>query len=818
MLQGLQSFMQNPGSASGNYIPRFTAPDISASQGFSLGKSMGRFGEGAGTIGMIGDMVLPMIFRSQGGSGLDWGNIVNRINLARGVADPMREVQARQYSQVMASIGAQDLGIAAASALRLDPGSTLSNMVMSGAPVIDQLTGGLLSDVARIVDPNLITRRGGAGLISAQRGLDPMHRLDTAMTGHIKSTLQGRSRMDYRGRRLGDVDGGRAEDFTLRDNTLTAGMNLDDFAEVMAMTVDLNALDFAGGLNDTELTNKAKASLLSRVGAGYSSADLANEKRGIRLAGATVQGAANMSRVVATLGSTLGEGMSVGERGNLAARLGIVPGSGKDAAEIQDTLRQIKALGEASGQTAKQMLDAGTAITRQFGGNLLINTATAAFAQTARRLGGQALNDAGVTRFQDVLDESTSAAAQDTVNAQQSSLMRMVLAGYNSPEYGPRIQRALATGNGADLWNLALEPGGRGLQRLGADLTQAQVTSGLGGLAQMFGPVATNLTMKRALLSSHTDAVRRMGTVHGVGGAIIDPMKILDAFNAADINDSEVAIALGMDPGRSTEDTARLQGLLGKMGLEGLRAYDFQTSLTKSRGAIAAGLRTQQDIKRIVEATPDIEVSAMKQKLSSLLTGTLNPSGIQKALALIRDQKTDLATTKGLMAVFEESGAVLPQDRQRVLTEMEHSTPAQLKKTADIVTDFYEAFNDASRASGSTDPERRASIQKRLIATSLRMNEIGLRTDLDIPWDKVGAAAWKAIAHPMEALGLGKYFSSSKNDGADIKEGGKAKPEEKRVTLTLTIVPPSNVDVSQSASDSDVTVHISKSSVETVRR
>jgi hypothetical protein len=40
MLQSLQSMMQNPGSASGNYQPRFTAPDISASQGFTFASTL----------------------------------------------------------------------------------------------------------------------------------------------------------------------------------------------------------------------------------------------------------------------------------------------------------------------------------------------------------------------------------------------------------------------------------------------------------------------------------------------------------------------------------------------------------------------------------------------------------------------------------------------------------------------------------------------------------------------------------------------------------------------------------------------------------
>lgn len=828
MLQGLQSMMmQNPGSASGNYRPRFTAPDISVSQGFSLAQTLGRFGEGAGMAGMVGDMLLPMFFKSQGG-GLDWSDIVNRINLARGVADPIREVQARQYSQVMRSLGTQDLGMAAANALHLQPGSMLSNVLMTGAPIIDQLTGGLVSDVARFVDPNLITSRGGAGLISAQRGLDGMHRLDSAMAGHLKNTLQERSRVNARGQRYGDV-GGSASDFMLRDNTLTSGMNLDDFSEVMAMAVDLNALDYSGSLRGGDLEKKARATLTARVGAGFSPDQLAAEMKGIRLSGAAVQGGANLARVISTLGSTIGEGLSVGERGNLAAQLGLVPGGSADAGAIQDVLRNLKALGEAAGMTSKQMLDAGTAITRQMGGSLLINTATAAFSQTARRLTGQALNDEGLTGFQGVLDESKSRTAQGALRAQQSDLLGAAMWGINHPTLGPQLNKALAAGDGAAVFSILESPQGRQLRSQFHNATGAQRQSMLDAAPVRFGSDVIQTFLNEGQLAGQLSNLTLAGATTGADGNRISLIDLHKKLAAASVDDSELAVAIAMDPARRTQSGIdKYTALATKLGLPPL--YDLQNALVANNAALEQSLSVFNSGRRVEKGSgQNRRTSALNQKISSMLAGTLNTQGLGRAIDTLRDQHQDLFSVASIGKILEMSGLMLPGDRTNALLSLEGMSDDQRRTMGTALTEYYDSQVEWSKSTGDTDPKKRAALRNKWAAASARLSELGIKTpgaggtflsELGVKSNNLLGYMGAGMMNPVGAVSqLAAYLpTASKNDGESPNQGGPGKTS-KEVTLVLNLVVPPGVNVTQqNASDKNVTLNISNSSIETTAR
>ncbi len=830
MLQGLQGLMQNPGSASGNYHPRFTAPDISASQGFSLAQTLGRFGEGAGMAGMVGDMLLPMFFKSQGG-GLDWSNIVNRINLARGVANPIREVQARQYSQVMSSLGTQDLGMAATNALHLQPGSMLSNVLMSGAPVIDQLTGGLVSDVARFVDPNLITSRGGAGLISAQRGLDAMHRLDSAMAGHLKNTLQERSRVNARGQRYGDI-GGSASDFMLRDNTLTSGMNLDDFSEVMSMAVDLNALDYSGSLRGGDLEKKARATLAARVGAGFTADQLAAEMKGIRLAGATVQGGANLARVISTLGSTIGEGLSVGERGNLAAQLGLVPGGSADAGAIQDVLRNLKALGEAAGMTSKQMLDAGTAITRQMGGSLLINTATAAFSQTARRLTGQALNEEGLTGFQGILDESKSRTAQGALRAQQADLLGAAMWGLDHPTLGPQFHQALATGDGPAAVALLESPQGRRVRSQFHNATQAQRQVIFDAAAVKFGPVI-QAYLNGGQLSGHLSSLTLAGEVTGEDGKRISLIDLHKKLAAASVDDSELAVAIAMNPARTQSDRDKYAALATKLGLPPI--YDLQNALVYNNAALEQSLSVFNSGRRVEKGSgANRRMSELNQKIASMLAGTLNTQGLGRAIDTLRDQHHDLFSVASLGKILEMSNLMLPGDRTNALLSLEGMSEDQRRTMGNALTEYYDSQVEWSKSTGNTDPSQREALRNKWAAASSKLANLGIKTPgvggmhLSALGVKSNSLLGYMSADMMNPVGAASHLASylptsSKNDGETSNQGGPGKtPKEvtKKVTLVLNFVVPSGVSIApqnSNANDKDMSIRITHNSVETAR-
>jgi len=814
MLQGLQGLMQNPGSASGNYRPRFTAPDISASQGFSLAQTLGRFGEGAGMAGMVGDMLLPMVFQSASGGGLNWADVVNRINLARGTADPIREVQSREYAQVMMSLGTQDLGRVAVGALGLQQGSMFANILMSGAPMIDQLTGGLVSDAARLVDPNLMTGRGGAGIIAAQRGRNVMHRLDSAMAGHLKNTLQERSRLNYRGQHYGDA-GGDLGDFMLRDNVLTSGMNMDDFAETMAIAVDLNALDYSGSLKGKYLKDKATETLTARVGSGkFSSADLEAEMKALRLAGATVQGGANVARVISTLGSTLGEGMSVGQRGELAAQLGMIPGSSADAANFQDILRNLKALGEAAGMTSKQMLDAGTVITRQFGGNQLINIATASMSQATMRLTGQTLNDAGVHGVSSTLAAAGSRMAMDNVRAQSSDLMRAVAWGYTDPDFKDFIGDALnSPDGGAKMMQKLGTAQGRALLSRSRAADPAQMTDALTALA------AAGYDLSRfedsGISEGQLQALKRTGYV-SVKGKRIGLAGVYQKFAGMDLDAAQVLHGLGNKLILSADDEAKFAAAAKATGLD--LSHDELKSVFAANGHRADAAIYRLNSMRVAEnLRPEREAEVMKQNIASLLTGTLSVSGMGEALAHLKSGTTDLTSSKALMGLLESSHLMLPADRANVLNTLERAPASQRKKLSATLLEFYNTQVEVSKATG--DQERLDALSPRLHAAEREMHKLGLKTlgsgsflgrwggEMFDRLENWGAEGLKKAGAGLTKLAMEQ---ASKNDDGSGGKAQKTARQEVGVTIKLTPVPGWNAEVvvDQAASNENLSSNI----------
>jgi hypothetical protein len=134
MLAQLVQAMQGAQSISGAYRPQYNNPSLAATPGFSLAGTLGHLGEMPAMAGMVGDLMLPRIL------GSDYTSFVSRINMARGIADPVRERQALQYTSMLRNMGGQDLGnLAAGLASRQfgwAEGSTQYEMVRSLAPVL----------------------------------------------------------------------------------------------------------------------------------------------------------------------------------------------------------------------------------------------------------------------------------------------------------------------------------------------------------------------------------------------------------------------------------------------------------------------------------------------------------------------------------------------------------------------------------------------------------------------------------------------------------------------------------------------------------
>jgi hypothetical protein len=320
--------------------------------------------------------------------------------------------------------------------------------------------------------------------------------------------------------------------------------------------------------------------------------------------------------------------------------------------------------------------------------------------------------------------------------------MKMAIVGFNHPQFGPDIKRALETGDGAYLNRLGNSPDGRQLIRLAEDMTPAQIQAGLMGMSKINGMEAIQRVMFTAKYDAEMDRVAQHGNLLGVDGKSIDPLRIIDSFNKADLKDANVALALATKPTRNTKENEQLRQLMTRMGLGDISDYDLQTSLTKNpwengQGAVQAAIVTKNMIRKQEEMAPDLSASAMKQKIASMLTGTITTSGIGKAIARLKDPKTDLIT--GLVDVFQDANLLLGNDRSKALTELENASPAQLKIMSMALTEYYDSQEAlANTARDPSDPRKDAAKRQRGRAAALRLESLGIQTpgDITVTWDR----------------------------------------------------------------------------------
>ena len=179
------------------YQPRFGLSNLMASGTgqFSFAQSMGQnFGGAGGQIGMMADLVLPIML------GNDYTQFMQRLNLGSNPGTLLQQAQARQFQSTVSQLGSTDLGALISTEFNVAPGSTIDEFIRGGAPILDLLSGGAISNIGRMIDPTMMTQQGAFGVIEAQRRMTRMGELDSAEADLLEAPDAGSHVDRYRRR------------------------------------------------------------------------------------------------------------------------------------------------------------------------------------------------------------------------------------------------------------------------------------------------------------------------------------------------------------------------------------------------------------------------------------------------------------------------------------------------------------------------------------------------------------------------------------------------------------------------------------------
>ena len=773
------------------YRPQFSMPDIMAAGtgSFSFGQRLGQtFGQGGAQLGMLADVALPMFMGPQ------YTSFVQRLNLAGGNADLLAQQGARRYQALVGQMGVGDVGNLISRELGL-AGTEYDKYVQSFSPVVDMMTGGMVSDVARMINPSLITQQGAMSIVTAQRRLDTMGRLDENRAMALKAQMQDRIS-------LGAVNGqtmtrqeavrrgfGRDVDrFGFRDDFFTGGFNADDFAEIIAVAADAGIRDFAyaNNIGADVISAQADAEFARRKAANPSLQStpelMARIRSEMRDNQALIGGASNTAQIMQSMRGAFGQNLSAGELGNMMVSMGFTPGSAADVEGIRQTIEQLRSLGEAAGLSADQMRNAGQALQQQFGGSQAYNMSVAGMMGVTNRLYRDASirEGRGFTDF-DTTQELTSRFAEQNLVAQSSRFKLMAAAVNQDPtrrEELRRIMREQGPEAAADyIYDLSLRNGGmvrraEGLSQSMADAAWREIEAYSEGSDQL--PFLTR-GIQRGL----------MGRVRGMGRVTVDMGGGATEVNTdfftrlGELSDQELDLfAMAMNaPSLASfteEQVGRLQNMADRIG----GGQDIRALLAAARTGTRAGSANQAIADLVTSfvsqsglrrAKPAMQDQTRRREIARILAmNSRGQEGMTSLLDLFTegDVLSELGSVDGIMNQLERAGLLTSENKQALLTRLQGD-----EEVSDEMINAFQALGNAWKADNTrSTPDSKAKLkeaQDRL--TSLY--GIGQKVDMRLP----GTQALQAVNAAKEMIGKGVDFVKGLFGGGEKVETNKGR-------------------------------------------
>lgn len=694
-----------------SYQPMFAAPSIAPQSTFSLAQQGQRFmGEGGAVLGMVADIMLPQLLQ---GSGIDYQGFVTRLSQARS-GDPMAFQQQQRMQGLMQTMGVTDINNQAAALGRaVGISDQVMNQITPFIPLFDQLSGGMVTETARMFDPAMMTATGANAVVGAQRRLDTMGRIDEARALRMQRQMQERLRINEGGLSLFDARIANPElseaGFRLRDDTVTSGFNADEFAQVVAMSADLGIRDRTSGRSQRETTRFTQAAardLGLDISGGIDSLGEADRRRLRGLVESQqrdaelIGGAQGFGNILQTLRNNLAPDMDVGQLGMLARDMGFVPSSGRDTGDIEDAIRQIRALGDAAGMSTEQMVNAGQTLQRQYGGTLSFNMASTAAARSMQRVFmDRGAEGTGIEVHRNLADERSSDAAEALLDVQGSLAARLVASANMDDDLRAEME-GLETPEemAAFIQRLADDP-----EFVGAAtrLSRARVAMGTEILENRMGTtgaVRTNAILTRDDLIA---GARARGT--GRASGALDLVSQLDELSDDDVTALAGAIQ-SADLGASDRDA------LNALGASEAALRDIDSDRDLRNAVMVEATRRNLD-----HTQGDRRSMEQERELSGLLARS-RVAGLDVLMRDLADPDADLlgqfSTSEGAASYLQRVG-LISSDREDDLT--------RLFENSDLREDILEQLNVLTDPSASSDT--RSAAESRLQRMGLRQRD-----------------------------------------------------------------------------------------------
>ena len=542
-----------------------------------------------------------------------------------------------------------------------------------------------------------------------------------------------------------DLPGLAARDlagFDFRDDMFTGRFNADEFAQLMSVAADLGVRDFSQASDPAALREMARVELRSRRAAGDTTTSLDDIVTEMQRNEALIAGTGNVAQVADAMRGAFGANLSPGQLGNMMRTMGLTPGNGGDVDRIRDVVMQLRALGDAAGMSAEQMLQAGQTLQQQFGGSATYNTAVAASMQSTMRVFGE-IRNAGDSTVRNIgIDERRSsdfAQGQLGMNAapsagllaavQEDDVLRAQLdaAMAESPEAAAAFLQNLADTNPALVSRaMAFTP-----ERIAASMQDFGRRNGDIDFVRMQTIMRRNDLMRVAEASGRGFTVGgrsvELGGLRALDTATEDEMRaIYRATRAVNISGdlSEQELARLDEFGERTG--VNIRDLVRVGNIDSVTRNIFESYFAE-RGIGMTEAERQSSVNR-------------QQIVSMLQSGGLGDEGMGRLLQVARsgDLVGEITTAEGLTDLLVKSSLLRDEDTTLMLQRM-----AADPSVADSMIADFEALRVAART---------GTAEELTAAQDLIREKYGVQTKVELPEEMQAGVAANNLASSFEGL------------------------------------------------------------------
>ena len=453
MPQLLQQLGQTGGFGQhGQYQGRFNANPITGAGMFSFAHALRPFGEAGESAGGMVDTLGMLNMLGPG-----FQQFRSTLQGFRG-ADPM--VVAREQT-MMQSRAQLQMGISGTNVSRmfgLDPESGMGKFVGGSAGMLSMMMPEFRSAID-VITPGALTN--SSDLMSAVQMQDTMQRINPLKTESMRQAFLARTMSDDK------------DNLTrTRRNDRTAGMNLDDFSQVVRFAQDTGATDKSLAEGSPEFDKRVQDIVRKKIehlGKAFEKSSLKGieeEARGQVGQEALVRGGEFQAGIARSMNRTFG--LTTGESLQMMRDNGIVASDKDSSARITESINRIEALGRAAGMTSQDLINAGRVVQQQqYGGSFLSGAQMVAEVQANERLSSSpGFTGAAAGKSQEIIDTYQRVKGGTGYNI-FSAAMKSNNASISA------MARKLADGGGSDADYGALETavrGDAGTSRILADL------------------------------------------------------------------------------------------------------------------------------------------------------------------------------------------------------------------------------------------------------------------------------------------------------------------------------------------------------------